>query len=279
MIQSVRLRILLLALVSTVAIGGYWLSHPPTPQPLEYHAFADQRTLFGIPHALNVLSNLPFIVVGLLGLWYMADPASRRPGAFLDASERWPYWVYFVGLVLTGIGSSYYHANPCNETLTWDRMGLTIAFMGLFAAILAERVHPRCVHWLLGPLVLAGLGSVLYWDYTERFGLGDLRFYLTVQFFPLFVVPVLLLLYPPRYTHAGDLVASLLCYGIAKALEYFDGKVYMNAGFVSGHTLKHLVAGLAAGFILLMLLRRQPQQDHQVPRLAFAASHAESCER
>ena len=271
MIQSLSLRVILLALVSAAALGGYWLTHPPHPQPLEYHHFADQRLFLGVPHALNVLSNLPFIAVGLLGLWYMADPASRRPGAFLEPSERWPYWVYFVGLFLTGVGSSYYHANPCNETLTWDRMPLTITFMGLFTGILAERVHPACARWLLAPLVVLGVGSVIYWDTTERIGAGDLRFYFAVQFFPLIVVPMLLLLYPPRYTHAGDLVASLLCYVLAKLLELLDGNVYSAGGLVSGHTLKHLVAGLAAGFVLLMLLRCQPQVQGEPVRWPLAA--------
>jgi hypothetical protein len=175
--------------------------------------------------------------------------------------ERWSYWVYFIGLVLTGIGSSYFHANPNNATLTWDRAALAITFVALFTSILAERVHVACARWALVPLVLFGIGSVFYWDYTERIGEGDLRFYFIVQFYPLFIIPILLLFYPARYTHSGDLLASLLCYGLAKALEILDREVYTGAGFVSGHTLKHLVAGLAAGFILLMLWHRQPRRD------------------
>ena len=141
----------------------------------------------------------------------------RRPGVFIEAVERWPYWVYFIGLVLTGIGSSYYHAYPNNDTLVWDRAGLAITFMGLFTAILTERTRD-CARWALGPMVLLGVGSVFYWDATERMGAGDLRLYLTVQFFPLIVLPILLLLYPARYTRSGDLLASLLCYVLAKGL-------------------------------------------------------------
>ncbi len=241
-------------------IGGFLLLAAPLPQPAWYHDFADQRPMIGVPHALNVVSNAPFVMVGLWGLWYMAGAASRRPGAFVDPIERWPFWAYFIGLVLTGIGSAYYHADPTNERLTWDRLPLTLAFMGLFTSVLAERLNVGCAKWLLGPLCLLGAASVIYWDWSERHGVGDLRPYYVVQFFPLIVLPLLLLSFPPRYTRTGDLIASLGCYVIAKLLETFDQQVYTGAGFVSGHTLKHLVAGLGAYLVLRMLQQRRPVQ-------------------
>jgi hypothetical protein len=259
MIHSLRLRVALFVTVCTLSIGGYWLLAEPLPQALWYHQFVDDRPMLGMPNALNVLSNFPFVLVGVLGLAFMWSDRSRRPGIFLEPCERWPYWIYFVGLVLTGFGSSYYHANPTNATLVWDRIGLAITLMALFSGILAERLHPACARWLLVPLVLLGIGSIFYWDWTERHGVGDLRPWFAVQFFPMIALPILLFLYPARYTRGGDLLASLLCYGIAKALEMLDGQVYASAGFVSGHTLKHLVAGFSAGFILLMLWQRQPR--------------------
>lgn len=258
MIHSLPWRAGLMIFVTAATIAGYWILIEPTPQPLSYHNFADQRTLLGVPHACNVLSNLPFVIVGIWGLAFMASSKSRRTGAFLDSSERLPYWVYFLGLTLTGIGSAYYHANPNNATLVWDRLPLTIAFMGLFTAFLAERVHPWCARWLLAPLVVLGAASVFYWDWTESQGAGDLRPYFTVQFFPLFGLAFMLLLYPPRYTGSADLVASLGCYALAKIVEILDKEIYAGSGFVSGHTLKHLVAGLAAWFILHMLQSRKP---------------------
>ena len=258
MIHSLPWRIGLMIVVTAATIVGYWIYAGPTPQPLAYHNFADQRTMLGVPHACNVLSNLPFVIVGIWGLAFMAGAGSRRPETFVDRSERLPYWTYFVGLTLTGIGSAYYHANPNNATLVWDRLPLTIAFMGLFTAILAERVHPWCARWLLAPLVVLGAASVFYWDWTESQGAGDLRPYFTVQFFPLFGLAFMLLLYPPRYTGSADLVASLACYALAKIVEILDTQIYTASGFVSGHTLKHLVAGLAAWFILHMLQVRKP---------------------
>ena len=251
-------RVAYLVLFCLVCIGGYLLASPPLKQPQEYHNFADQRPLLSMPNMLNVVSNLPFLVVGVWGMIYMASAASHRPGAFLEPMERWPYWVFFVGLALTGIGSSYYHANPNNSTLTWDRMPLTIAFMGLFTAILAERLCWQLSGWLLGPMVVLGIVSVVYWHMTELQDAGDLRFYFVVQFFPLLALPVLLLAFPPRYTGTTDLAAMLACYVLAKILEIFDREIYAEGRLVSGHTLKHLVAGLSAYFVLFMLKRRRP---------------------
>jgi hypothetical protein len=250
-------RVGFLVLICTLFIGGYLLVTAPMPQPLAYHNFADQRPLLGMPHMLNVASNLPFLVVGVWGMVFMASESSRHPGVFLRTPERCAYWIYFLGLALTGIGSSYYHANPNNDTLVWDRMALALTFMALFTAILAERLCWKLSAWLVGPLVVLGIASVLYWHWTETQGTGDLRFYFVVQFFPLVALPILFLLFKPRYTGTGDLIASLACYGVAKLLELFDATVYAQGGLVSGHTLKHLIAGLSAYFILFMLQRRR----------------------
>ncbi len=257
MLHSLRLRVALLVVVSMALLGTFWVVCGPLPQPAAYHNFADQRPMLSLPHALNVLSNLPFVVFGVIGIAFLLKTCAGDGQAIINSSERMAYWVFFVGLVLTGIGSSYYHANPTNDTLSWDRAGLAITFMALFTTILAERVHVGCARWLLWPLVLFGIVSVFYWDYTEGLGSGDLRLYFIAQFYPLAILPVLLCFYPPRYTHAGGLLASLLCYGLAKGLEILDRQVYGGVGFVSGHTLKHLVASLSAGFILLMLWQRR----------------------
>jgi hypothetical protein len=264
-------RTVVFLLFCVTAIGGFYLTCPAIPQRLSYHAFADQRPLLGVPHLLNVASNLPFCVVGAWGLFFMADARSHRPGTFLLPAERWPYLVYFLGLLLTGIGSSYYHADPNNDRLVWDRAALTVAFMGVFTAVLTERLGRGFGGWLLGALVTLGVSSVLYWHWTEQQRAGDLRFYYVVQFFPLLALPVLLGFFPARYTGTGDLVAMLACYLIAKVLELLDGQVYAQGGIVSGHTLKHLVGGLSSYFILHMLQRRRP-----IGRPAGAADRADA---
>jgi hypothetical protein len=251
-------RVAYLVLFCLIGIGGFFLRVGPWPQPLSYHNFADDRCMLAVPNMLNVVSNVPFLIVGVWGMIYLAGSKSNRPGVFLEPMERWPYWIFFIGLALTGIGSSYYHAHPNNDTLTWDRMPLTVAFMGLFTAVLAERLNWRLAGWLIGPLVTLGIGSVVYWHVTEMHDVGDLRFYFVVQFFPMLALPILMLCFPPRYTGTGDLAAALLCYVLAKMLETYDREVYSELALVSGHTLKHLVAGLASYLVLFMLQRRRP---------------------
>jgi hypothetical protein len=241
-----------LALAAVVAAG---LS-PPLPQDPAYHRLADAREWLGIPNALNVLSNAGFPVVGALGLAAVfGAPAAR---AFRDPKERWPYAVFFGGLLLTGIGSAYYHWQPGNARLAWDRLPLAITMMGLLAATITERVGVRTGLALLGPLVLLGAGSVGYWHWTEQRGAGDLRLYALVQFYPIVAVPLMLWWLPPRYTGAGDLLAAAATYAAAKGPELLDGWFLALTHVVSGHTLKHLLAALAGYWVVRMLRHRRP---------------------
>jgi hypothetical protein len=270
--SALRIRFGLLAVVVAVGVATFLLAVPPFGQPPEYHNFADQRQLLGVPHMLNVMSNLPFLVVGVWGLAFMWSKQSQQPGIFIEPIERGPYWLVFIGLALTAFGSAYYHADPTNQTLTWDRLPLMVAFGGLFTAVLAERLSWRLAGWLLGPLIAAEMASVVYWHWTESVEAGDLRFYFIAQFLPLMLLPFLLVLFPARYTGTGDLVACLICYVIAKVLELLDGRIYEQGNFVSGHTLKHLVAGLGSWFILHMLQYRRPMPAPVQLRACSAAA-------
>ena len=137
------------------------MSWPPIPQALDYHTMADERALLGIPNSLNVLSNAPFAIVGLLGL-AAAFGWMGRPSPFTDRWERWPYAALFAGVALTAAGSSYYHLAPDNARLVWDRLPMAVGFMGLLTALLAERVSLTAGKWLFLPLLAAGAASVGY---------------------------------------------------------------------------------------------------------------------
>jgi hypothetical protein len=252
-----RLRVGVVAGLGLAAVALLF-SWPPLPQRPSYHDFADQRPLLGVPHGLNVLSNLPFLLVGGLGLWFCLRGEGARAGkSFETPAERWPYVLFFLGVGLTAFGSAYYHMEPNNDRLLWDRLPMSVAFMALFASVLAERVSRRVGLALLAPLVALGIGSVLYWHWTEAQGRGDLRPYYVVQFYPLLALPPLLLLFPPRYTRTADLVAALGWYVLAKFCEDpLDAAFYALGGWVSGHTLKHLLAALGASWILHMIAKR-----------------------
>jgi hypothetical protein len=231
---------------------------PPVPQDPAYHHFADARPALGVPNFLNVVSNLAFLAVGALGLGFLARDARRGGGAAGGGrAERRPYWPFFTGVALTAVGSGYYHWQPDSGALFWDRLPMTLAFMALLASVIGERISGRAGGRLLWPLLLVGGLSTLYWHATEQRGAGDLRPYGLVQFGTMVLVPLILLLFPARYTGAAYYWLSFGCYGLAKVAEYFDqGLLRLTA--VSGHTWKHLAAAASAYWILRMLERRRP---------------------
>ncbi|MFZ1085072.1 MAG: hypothetical protein WAN35_08920 [Terracidiphilus sp.] len=245
---------LLLLLTAAVVLACCLL--PRIPQPLSYHQFADQRGLFGIPNFGDVASNLPFAVVGVWGLLFLLRSSSRQLAErFVERREQVPYYFVFAGLLLTAFGSSWYHLNPNNDTLVWDRLPMTITFMAMVSAVIMERISLRLGLWLLPLLLCAGLSSVLLWHGSELRGAGDLRFYAAVQAYSALVI-LLSLLFPARYTRSYDLGLVAGFYALAKALETFDKPIYAALGVVSGHTLKHLAAA-AAGYCILRMVQKR----------------------
>ncbi len=236
-------------LLATIGVGLAAMAFvAPIAQDPTYHDFADQRTLLAIPNFWNVVSNVPFVFVGLYGL--VSTP--RLHGSVSRAS----FTVFCLGVFAVGFGSAYYHLQPTTATLFWDRLPMTIAFMALFAMVLGDRVCAPLGKALLWPLVFVGMASVLYWHWSELRGAGDLRPYVLVQFLPMLLIPLLLVLYTGNGVKAGWLWGTLVAYGTAKLAEYWDDRLYAAIG-VSGHTLKHLLAGLAVFLVLSAVFRPQ----------------------
>ena len=242
----------------TVAFWAAVFLQAPIPQDPAYHQFADQRPLLGIPHCLNVISNLPFLLVGLWGFGAVfrraADPGQQ---AFQHPADSLAYQVLFLSVALVGVGSAWYHLDPGNETLLWDRLPMSIAFMAFLSAVLSERLDRRAGTVALLPLIAFGIFSVLYWHFTERAGAGDLRYYIVAQGYPILFVPLMVRLLPSPYTRGSDLYVAAMFYLLAKAAELLDLAVYEAVGFVSGHTLKHLLGALGAFWVLRMLRLRR----------------------
>jgi hypothetical protein len=248
--------LLILAVASLAGIAAICLA-PRIPQDPAYHNFSDSRVLLAIPNCLNVLSNVPFFFVGVFGLKFLLGGESRvAEGRFQNETEKWPYVVFFAGVTLTSAGSAYYHWGPSNDRLLWDRLPMAFAFMGILSACIVERVSRKAGLILLAPLVAFGAGSVVYWHVSEMNGAGDLRPYVLAQFLPLVVIPLMMLLFPSRYTRGGDLLAALGIYVVAKVLELLDRPIFDLGGIVSGHSLKHLTAGFSTYWILRMLRLR-----------------------
>lgn len=246
----------LLALIALVA--------PALPTPaLALAAFADGRHWHGVDNAMDVLSNLPFAWLGLWGLWQLrgldgTDGAEDRvPGNSLDCT-----WLFFVGLLATAIGSSFYHLAPDTLRLAADRAGMAVAFAGLIGLAVCERVSQRAgwvTAWatlaggLLAAAVHAETGNVLPWALVQFGGMG-----LVLWLAALRPVPGALGL------RLGGVIG---CYALAKVLEMGDHAIYaLSHEMVSGHTLKHLVAAGAAWPVLQMLARARGPLRHNSGR-------------
>jgi hypothetical protein len=217
----------------------------------DHHITVDQRTLFGVPNGMDVLSNTLFFAVAIAGLAATGDHRGHAP--FRDRWTRWPYRALFIGVMLTTFGSSWYHLAPSTARVLWDRLPMTVAFMGLLTAVIAERVSARAARALFVPLLAAGAGSVVYWYATQLAGHGDLRAYALVQFGSLAVVTLVLALYRSQDRGSGWLLTALTLYGVAKIFEMADREIYRTLGVISGHTLKHVAAAAAVACVAAML--------------------------
>lgn len=224
----------------------------PIAQDPAYHDFADRRGLLGIPSFLNIATNLAFLAVGVAGILLCA--IRKNLGA------RWAWLACFTGVALVCFGSAYYHLAPDNGTLVWDRLPMSIGFMALSVAVLADYINPRLEKILLAPAIVLGLASVMWWHYTD-----DLRPYVLVQFLPLLLLPVLLFLFRGARPERGLLLTALLIYMLSKLAEHFDRALFALTGeVVSGHSLKHLLAATALMVIYWMLRRRARRAESAV---------------
>jgi hypothetical protein len=240
-----------LVVFTLLAVAAAFLL-PAMPQPLDYHHFADQRGAFGIGNFLDVVTNVAFLLAGLAGLVVVFSGRA----CFEFPGERWPYAVFFLGVLLTAAGSAYYHLSPDNETLFWDRLPMTIAFMGLLSSQIVDRVSVRAGLALLVPMLFVGMGSVVYWIVTERMGAGNVLPYGILQGYSVVVLLLMATLHRSRYTHANDVYFIFGWYVLAKVLESLDGEILELGHVVSGHSLKHVAAAAAGVVACRMLLRR-----------------------
>ncbi len=226
----------LFAITALVGIVATFIA-PPITQDVAYHQFSDQVALFGIPNFWNVVSNIPFLVVGVMGL--------LRLSSIVSASKI-QYLLFFVGITLVAFGSGYYHLHPSNSSLVWDRLPMTIAFMALFSIVISEFVNETFGRKLLFPLLIVGLMSIVYWLL-----LNDLKVYVLVQFYPIVAILISLIFFRSSYTLKWGYWLLVLAYIVAKVFEHFDAATHQLFGWLSGHTLKHISA--AAGIYLLLL--------------------------
>jgi hypothetical protein len=243
------------------AYAGLRFYFGPLPQDAAYHLFADTRVFGPIPRAGDVLTNLAILAAGAAGiaLW-------RRVRIAPD--ERAAFGLLVAGMLLTALGSAYYHWAPSDARLAWDRLPMTLVLAALVALVLADRIHPAYARVAWWPLALLGAGSVLWWAWTRSLGADDLLLYLLVRVGAGVAIVCLLLLRRGRYTGGGWLLAVIALEIAMVISERLDYEIFAATRMlVSGHNLKHLLAGALLGCVLAWLARREPAElrDAAVP--------------
>jgi hypothetical protein len=201
-----------------------------------------------------VITNLPFEIIGLAGLFIFLRTQPENKYASV------PYVILFIGVMGIGFGSAWYHYNPNNETLVWDRIPMTITFMSYFSIIITHYINRRLGLLILFPLLCIGVFSVFYWYITEQNGIGDLRLYAWVQFYPMLCIPLILFLYPASRLIRLKIVTVILVYAIAKMAEHADEAIFNSLQVISGHSLKHVLAS-ASVLLILLTIRDEPHRS------------------
>ena len=194
----------------------------PIPQNERFHDFADRRekrilNALRIANFNDTASNLQFVMTSLVLWWW------RYAGAAA------PFRVFVRSLCLVGPCSAYYHLNPNSRTLAVDRMAMSAAFGSL---LVHAHASPAAAEILLWPSVLLSMLTVVYWR-----AVNDLRPYILLQY-----GGALSLLFTESW-------GVLPLYVLAKLCERFDHELFrMTNNRISGHTMKHIFAGLSPLF-------------------------------
>lgn len=220
----------------------------PVPQDQNYHNFADQRALFGIPNFLNVITNLPFALVALKGLGVVRKIHEKE--------LKHISLTLFAGFLILTTGSGYYHWKPENITLVYDRIPIVIVIMSFLACIIYS-INRTIGYKAFFILNIIGVFTVIYWIVSENAGRGDLRWYGMAQFSPIIAIPLMLILYKPSFNPSKEVILIFLFFGLARLTEMLDQQVYhfLN-NIISGHSLKHLFM-VAAAYEIVVLMRRR----------------------
>ncbi len=229
------------------------LVYGPIAQPVGYHNFADNSVLFGLLHVGDVLSNLGFALVAVWG-WLRLYPKRENPAILAGWGG---YRLFLAGLFLTALGSGYYHLMPDNPRLFWDRWPIALTCAGILAAIRAETRPGINAHKDAIGLGIFATISVIWWRYTDIYGeTGDLRPYLLLQALPLLLIPLWQWIYGLAKRDRMAFGLAIILYVAAKVTEILDHQIMGMLGGLSGHTLKHLLATLAAAVIVARLIER-----------------------
>jgi len=268
-IISFRNKLYILYFIPIISLIILFYFIPAIPQWQSFYDYADKTSFLGITNFWNVITNLPFLIVGILGISFLYkyhnEKKIKRGKYILKSSKNiqietvieWKIILtFFIIVCLIALASAYYHLNPNNNTLLWGRLPIIAAFMVLTSWVMAERIDVKTGYLLNLPLISFGIFSVVYWYLTEINNMGGLRLYGFAQFFPMFLILIIFLLFNPKYTRTGDYFIALGLYLIAHIFEIFD-KIIFNLISFGGGAIKHIFSAIAIYWLLRMIQKRQ----------------------
>ncbi|XVF35335.1 hypothetical protein REPUB_Repub18cG0136700 [Reevesia pubescens] len=223
---------------------------PKIPLSYRNHLYADMRNFLGVPNTLNVITNFPFLIVGVLGF-----VLSLGGGGFFYIrlrGEIWGWVLFYGGIASVAFGSAYYHLRPDDNRVMLDTFPMMIAYSSLFSNFILERLGEKMgLSCLFSLLVIAVLSTI----YARTF--NDLRLCMTFQLIPCIAIPIMTFLFPPKYTHSRYWLWIAGVSIIAKMEALADMKIYRaNNYIISGHSLEHLCSAITPVLVTVMLMQR-----------------------
>lgn len=225
------------------------LATPRIPHSSTHHIFADMRNFLGVPNTLNVLTTYPYLLIGVPGLVFCLSGSCF--GISLKG-EVWGWVLFYVGIATAAFGSAYYHLKPDDDRVIWDRLPMMISTASLLCNLIIERVDERVgISWLISLLMLVSVSAVF-----ER-AFDDLRLFIIFHFIPCIAIPILVFLFPPKYTHSAYWFWAAGFYLLSRFESLADMKVYsVDKYIISGHSLEHLCLAMVPLVLTVMLWLR-----------------------
>lgn len=195
--------------------------------PQGYHDFVDKRSLLGIPNFLDVISNLAILLPAL----YLLQ--TRKNKSLLSN-------LLILHISLLAITSGYYHLNPSDKTVFWDIMSIATGSMIVLLIIINTTTEYNLL------LYIFSVFSIIYWKKT-----GDLRLYLLIYIgVPLYIIAK----YYKNNNLQIYLFIMIFCNILVWLTEFNDHYIYkITNNLVSGHTLKHIFAGIGIFYVIKIL--------------------------
>jgi len=205
----------------------------PVTRTSAFHVYSDQRELFGIPHAGDVLSNLAFLAVGLSAMRRAVTPSQQAAASAVN---------------LIAMGSAMYHFAPADITLALDWMGIgfTLGFVG--AAVLGDRLGAAAEQRTLFLTPVLTLATIITWLVTGGTHGGTMTPYVAWQALGIAVPPLVALIAPGKIPRV-PLLGAVALFALARLCAAHDARL-LDAIGVSGHSLKHVAAAGAAALAL-----------------------------